>query len=390
MSEIADKDISCNVTAVPSFELMGLKEELLRGMYAYGFNRPSAIQQRFIVPSLTGCDIIAQASSGTGKTSAICIVALQRINTALRETQALVLSPTRELAHQTQVTCLSLGAQMGISAHCCIGGKSIAEDVAKLDAGAQIVSGTPGRVFDMLKRRNLRTANITMLVLDEADEMLGKGFKEQIYDVYRYLPSTAQIALLSVTLPGEVLEMTNKFMTEPTRILVKRDELAVEEIKQFFVAVEKEEWKFDTLTDLYEMMTIAHAVIFCNTRKKVEWLARKMQQNNFSVSYMHGDMAQAERDEIMRGFREGKSRVLITTDLWARGLDVEQVNLVLNYDIPVSREQYIHRIGRSGRFGRKGIAINLVKKDELRVLKDIEQFYSTTIAEMPMNIHEMM
>jgi len=390
MSHIEDQDISTNVAAVETFEQMNIKPDLLRGMYAYGFMKPSAIQQRFIVPACSGRDIIAQAQSGTGKTSAIAVCSLQRVQGDVRETQVLCLFPTRELAQQTCNLCLSLGQQLGVSAHACIGGKSVVEDTRKLDAGVQIVCGTPGRVFDMLKRRHLRTAKISTWVLDEADEMLGKGFKEQIYEIYRYLPDQVQIQLLSATLPGQVLELTQKFMTQPTKILVKRDELTVEEIKQFYVAVEKEEWKFETLCDLYDMMTIAHAVIFANTRKKVEWLAKKMKAANFSVSFMHGDMVQAERDSIMANFKEGKSRVLITTDLWARGIDVEQVSLVVNYDLPISREQYLHRIGRTGRFARRGLAVNLVKQDEMKILKDLETFYSVTIAEMPMNIAELM
>jgi ATP-dependent RNA helicase len=219
--------------------------------------------------------------------------------------------------------------------------------------------------------------------------MLGKGFKDQIYDIYRLLPETTQICIVSATMAAEVLDMTERFMTEPVKVLVQRDEIAVDEIRQFFIAVDREEWKFDTLCDLYDQMTITQAVIFCNTRKKVQDIAKKMREQNFAVSLMHGDMQQAERDQIMRDFREGNSRVLITTDLWSRGIDVPQVSLVLNYDIPPGREQYIHRIGRSGRFGRKGLAITFAKADELKVLKDIEQYYAISIQEMPVNVAEI-
>ena len=253
--------------------------------------------------------------------------------------------------------------------------------------------------------------------------MLSKGFKEQIYDVYRYLPPETQVVLVSATLPHEVLEITGKFMTDPLRVLVKRDELTLEGIKQFFVgartrtrvpencasarlatrripvrtltrcaalaAVEREEWKFDTLCDLYDTLTITQAVIFCNTRRKVDWLTEKMRAANFTVSSMHGDMPQKERDAIMAEFRGGSTRVLITTDVWARGLDVQQVSLVINYDLPTNRELYIHRIGRSGRYGRKGVAINFVRADDVRILRDIEQYYSTQIDEMPMNVADL-
>ena len=380
---------SSDVKVMANFEAMALREDLLRGIYAYGFERPSAIQQRAIQPIVAGRDVIAQSQSGTGKTAVFCIGMLQVLDSAKNETQMLALSPTRELAEQTQKVCLALGDYMNVQCHACIGGKSIGEDIRRLDYGVQIVSGTPGRVFDMIKRRNLRTRNLKLLVIDEADEMLNRGFKEQIYDIYRYLPPSTQVVLVSATMPQEVLDMTRKFMNEPVRVLVKRDELTLEGIKQFFVAVEREEWKFDTLCDLYDTLTITQAVIFCNTKRKVDWLANKMREANFTVSAMHGDMPQRERDSIMSEFRSGASRVLIATDIWGRGLDVQQVSLVICYDLPNNRELYIHRIGRSGRFGRKGVAINFVKNDDVRILRDIEQYYSTQIDEMPMNVADL-
>ena len=211
-----------------------------------------------------------------------------------------------------------------------------------------------------------------------------------MYDIYRYLPPKLQCIVVSATLPQEILEMTNKFMNTPVKILVKRDELTLDQIKQFFVAVEKDEYKFETLCDLYDTLTITQAVIFCNKRNKVEWLAKKMRDANFSVSYMHGSMPQKERDAIMDEFRAGQSRVLIATDVWGRGLDVQQVSLVICYDLPQSRELYIHRIGRSGRFNRKGVAINFVTNEDVRILRDIEQYYSTEIQEMPMNVNELL
>ena len=382
-------ETSKGVSVTSTFDAMGIREDLLRGLYSYGFEKPSAIQQRAIMPICAGRDVIAQAQSGTGKTSMISLALCQMLDTSTREVQALVLSPTRELATQTEKTALALGNFMSVQVHACIGGRSVGEDAKVLDRGVHLVSGTPGRVFDMIKRRNLRTRNIKTLVLDEADEMLNKGFKEQIYDVYRYLPPETQVVLVSATLPVDVLEMTSKFMTDPIRILVKRDELTLEGIKQFFVAVEKEEWKFDTLCDLYDTLTITQAVIFCNTKKKVDWLTEKMRANNFTVSAMHGDMPQKERDAIMGEFRGGTTRVLITTDVWARGIDVQQVSLVINYDLPLNRENYIHRIGRSGRYGRKGVAINFVKADDVGALRDIEQYYSTQVDEMPQNVADL-
>ncbi|MXQ95973.1 hypothetical protein E5288_WYG020284 [Bos mutus] len=287
---------------VDNFDDMNLKESLLRGIYAYGFEKPSAIQQRAIIP---------------------CI------------------------------------------------------------------KDPKGRVFDMLNRRYLSPKWIIMFVLDEADEMLSRGFKDQIYEIFQKLNTSIQVVLLSATVPTDVLEVTKKFMRDPIRILVKKEELTLEGIKQFYINVEREEWKLDTLCDLYETLTITQAVIFLNTRRKVDWLTEKMHARDFTVSALHGDMDQKERDVIMREFRSGSSRVLITTDLLARGIDVQQVSLVINYDLPTNCENYIHRIGRGGRFGRKGVAINFVTEEDKRILRDIETFYNTTVEEMPMNVADL-
>uniref|UniRef100_A0A8C9YMP2 RNA helicase n=1 Tax=Sander lucioperca TaxID=283035 RepID=A0A8C9YMP2_SANLU len=373
-----------------SFDEMNLREALLRGIYAYGFEKPSAIQQRAIMPCIKGYDVIAQAQSGTGKTATFAISILQQIDVEMKATQALVLAPTRELAQQIQKVVLALGDYMGANCYACIGGTSIRSEVQKLQAESpHIVVGTPGRVFDMLNRKNLSSKHIKMFVLDEADEMLSRGFKDQIYEIFQKLASSTQVVLLSATMPADVLEVTKKFMREPVRILVKKEELTLEGIRQFYINVEKEEWKLDTLCDLYETLTITQAVIFINTRRKVDWLTEKMHARDFTVSALHGDMDQKERDLIMREFRSGSSRVLITTDLLARGIDVQQVSLVINYDLPTNRENYIHRIGRGGRFGRKGVAINMVTEDDKRTLRDIETFYNTTVEEMPMNVADL-
>ncbi|KAK3095927.1 hypothetical protein FSP39_020972 [Pinctada imbricata] len=377
---------------VDSFDDMHLREELLRGIYAYGFEKPSAIQQRAIIPCLKGKDVIAQAQSGTGKTATFSIAILQQLQVQSpdrKECQALVLAPTRELAQQIQKVVIALGDYLDASCHACIGGTNVKEDIHRLGAGVDIVVGTPGRVHDMINRRALNPRSIRMFVLDEADEMLSRGFKDQIYDVFRFMPQETQVILLSATMPAEVLEVTKRFMRDPIRILVKKEELTLEGIRQFYIQVEREEWKLDTLCDLYETLTITQAVIFCNTRRKVDWLTDKMLSRDFTVSAMHGDMDQKERDVIMREFRTGSSRVLITTDLLARGIDVQQVSLVINYDLPANRENYIHRIGRGGRFGRKGVAINFVTQDDVRTLRDIEQFYNTQIEEMPMNVADL-
>lgn len=250
------------------------------------FERPSAIQQRAIVPVVKNHDVIAQAQSGTGKTATFSIAILQKLDMSLKGTQALILAPTRELAQQIQKVVVALGDYMNVECHACIGGTNVREDIAKLQEGAHIVVGTPGRVYDMINRRALRTDNIKMFCLDEADEMLSRGFTEQIYEVFQLLPAETQVVLLSATMPADVLEVSKKFMRDPVKILVKRDELTLEGIKQFYIAVEKEEWKLDTLCDLYETVTITQAVIFCNTRRKVDWLTEKLHQREFTVSAM--------------------------------------------------------------------------------------------------------
>ena len=223
-----------------SFDDMGLREDLLRGIYSYGFEKPSAVQQRAIVPIISGRDVIVQSQSGTGKTCVFSVGSLQMLDLSLREPQCLILSPTRELAEQSQKVILALGDCMSVQVHACIGGKTLSEDSRRLDHGVHIVSGTPGRVFDMIRRRHLKTRSIKLLILDEADEMLNRGFKDQVNDIYRYLPFNTQCIIVSATIPQEILEMTEKFMKKPVKILVRRDELSLEGIRQYFVAVELE------------------------------------------------------------------------------------------------------------------------------------------------------
>ena len=324
-----------------------------------------------------------------GKTATFAIGTLAKLDPKLRECQSLILAPTRELAQQIQKLVIAHGDYMDLQVHACVGGPAVRDDIRTLQGGVHVGVGTPGRVYDMINRRALRLDSIRQFFLDEADEMLSRGFKDQIYDIFKFLPETVQVCLFSATMPLDVLEVTQRFMRDPVRILVKKDELTLEGIKQFYIAVEKEEWKLDTLCDLYETLTITQAIIYCNTRRKVDWLQEQMQERDFTVSCMHGDMDQRERDIIMREFRSGSSRVLITTDLLARGIDVQQVSLVINFDLPTNRENYIHRIGRSGRFGRKGVAINFLTEGDVRYLRDIEQFYQTEITEMPMNVADL-
>jgi len=386
-----DGDFQTNWETVhESFDDMRLRDELLRGVYAYGFERPSAIQQRGISPVVQGRDTIAQAQSGTGKTATFVIASLQIIDLKLRDCQVLVLAPTRELAQQIHKVATHLGDYMKVSSHACVGGTAVQNDLRVMQSGIQLVVGTPGRVNDMINRNALKLDQLKLFCLDEADEMLSRGFKDQIYDVFQYLPANVQVCLFSATMPLEILNLTSRFMRDPVKILVKKEQLTLDGIKQFYVAVEREEYKLDTLCDLYETLTITQAIIYCNTRRKVDWLTDKMGQRDFTVSAMHGEMKQDERELIMKEFRSGSSRVLIATDLLARGIDVQQVSLVINYDLPSNRENYIHRIGRSGRFGRKGVAINFVTDEDVRTLREIEQFYNTKVEEMPMDVAELL
>ncbi|RCK55687.1 ATP-dependent RNA helicase eIF4A [Candida viswanathii] len=371
---------------VYKFDDLNLKPNIVRGIFGYGYETPSAIQQRAILPITEGRDVLAQAQSGTGKTATFTISALQRIDENEKSTQALILAPTRELALQIKNVITAIGLYLNVTVHASIGGTSMSDDIEAFRSGVQIVVGTPGRVYDMIERRYFKTDKVKMFILDEADEMLSSGFKEQIYNIFRLLPETTQVVLLSATMPQEVLEVTTKFMNNPVRILVKKDELTLEGIKQFYINVELEEYKFDCLCDLYDSISVTQAVIFCNTRSKVEFLTNKLREQNFTVSAIHADLPQAERDTIMKEFRSGSSRILISTDLLARGIDVQQVSLVINYDLPANKENYIHRIGRGGRFGRKGVAINFVTDRDVGTMREIEKFYSTQIEEMPADI----
>eukprot|EP00744_Colponema_vietnamica_P000668 GILI01001179.1.p1 GENE.GILI01001179.1~~GILI01001179.1.p1 ORF type:complete len:418 (+),score=150.73 GILI01001179.1:134-1255(+) len=366
---------------------MPLHQHLLRGIYSYGFEKPSAIQQRAIVPFIKGGDIIAQAQSGTGKTGAFSIGLLARLDFRHKNLQALVLSPTRELANQTHEVISQLGdylAEQHMFCHTFVGGTRVQDDIRKIQAGIIVAVGTPGRVSDLISRGALRTDSLRCMVLDEADEMLSQGFTDQIYEIFKFLPKDIQVALFSATMPQDVLDMTTKFMRKPTRILVKRESLTLEGIKQFYVAVEEEN-KLDTLMDLYESVSIAQSVIFANTRRKVDHIAETLNQNNHTVSSMHAEMAKGEREKVMSTFKSGSSRVLITTDLVARGIDVHHVNIVINYDLPTNKENYLHRIGRGGRYGRKGVAINFVSQRDVELLREIEAHYHTQIEELPMD-----
>ncbi|KAF8812975.1 DEAD-domain-containing protein [Phlegmacium glaucopus] len=371
------------------FDKMGLKKNLLKGVNAYGLEKPSPVQQRAIMPLLHGRNLIMQAQSGTGKTAAFVIGILQKLDLSVNATQALILAPTRELAQQTQKVVLAIGQYMNIRCYDCIGGRKAAKDVKKLEKGIHVVVGTPGRLIELIKRRALVTDKIKIFCLDEADEMLSRGFKKQIMKVFEHLPQEGmQVVLLSATFPDAFHKMTKTIMSSnPVKILVKRGQLTLEGIKQFFIIMEKPDWKLDTLCDLYTTETFTHpTVVFCNTRDEVDELVVQLEKRELPALATHGKKLQKDREAYLRDFRTGASRVLISTEMLARGIDVQQVAVVINYDLPKSKEMYMHRIGRSGRFGRKGIAINFVTKGEISRIREIEQYYSTQIEEMPVDI----
>jgi|TARA_B110000211_G_scaffold210626_1_gene248852 translation initiation factor 4A len=379
-----------NLEVYETFDDMGLKEDILRGIYSYGFEVPSSIQQRAIKPLIDGKDLIAQAQSGTGKTATFIIGCLERVDMSINKPQIIVLAPNRELAMQIFNVFNSLNDFYGVKGGLIMGGTDLKENFRMLDEGLQFIVGTPGRVFDMLKRYAIVTDQIKTFVLDEADEMLSRGFKEQIYEIFQFLPKKCQICLFSATMPEMALELTTKFMNDPLRILVDKENLTLEGIKQYYLGVEQESWKLATLYDLYEKLSISQSIIFVNSKRKADFLQTQLEENDYTVDCIHGDLTQKERNEIMTSFRNGNSRILITTDIIARGIDVQSVSIVINYDIPRYREIYIHRIGRSGRFGRKGIAINFVTEREYNNLKDIQNFYKTEIVPLPENIKDIL
>lgn len=382
-----DSEESLNLL-VDTFDDMELNEELLRGIYSMGFEEPSMIQQRAIVPiHKSHRDVIVQAQSGTGKTATFSIGTLQKLDFDLGKPQTIILSPTRELAEQTRNVCKDLSIYLKkLKMSLSIGGTLVSENISEIKNGCQLVIGTPGRVFDMLKRNVIEPNNIKTLVIDEADEMLSSGFLEQIHDILITIPKEAQIILVSATMPVEVLDITSKFMNNPRKILVKQDQLTLDGISQFYIDVQQEQWKIMCIMDIYKAASIAQCVIFCNSKKKVEWVTNQMKEKKFPVESIHGEMSSKDRSGIMGRFRSGSARLLITTDLLARGIDVQQVSLVINYDIPTNKENYIHRIGRSGRYGRKGVAINFRIDSDAHLLDEIKQFYSTEINEMPSDI----
>ena len=369
-----------------TFDTINLKDELLRGIYSYGFENPSLIQHRSIPVIMNGKDIIAQAQSGTGKTGAFVIGALQRLKRE-NTTQVIIISPTRELSRQTLDVVKDISSFMeDITYQEVIGGTDVSKCMSDLSKSPNIVIGTPGRILDMINKNSLYTESVELIIFDEADEILSYGFKDTIYNIVRRIPKDAQICLFSATMPEEVIELTTSFMNEPESILVKKESLTLEGITQFYINIKVNDWKYDILKDLYDTISISQCIIYFNSKNKLMDIYKCLINENFPVSYIHGDLTSDERKNTMSEFKSGNTRILLSTDLLSRGIDIQQLSLVINFDIPKSKETYIHRIGRSGRYGRKGVAINFVTDRDMQHLKDIELFYETKILEMPQNI----
>ena len=372
-----------------SFDKMNLKENLLRGIYAYGFEEPSEIQKKSIPIFSLGKDMIAQAQSGSGKTGAFTIGALNRISEEDKETQCIIVSPTRELAEQTFLFMREISKYTGITSEKVVGGTNVKDCQQSLEKGPHVVVGTPGRIIDMIRRRSLFTDKVHTFVVDEADEMLSQGFIDSIKDMFGFLTRETSIYLFSATVPDEVLTLTDNFMNDAEKILVKKENLTLEGISQYYINVQRHAWKFDTLTDIYSAINISQCIIYINHKQRLVEISERLRDMDFPVGYIHGDMRTSEREQTIRSFRSGDIRILLSTDLLSRGIDVQQLSLVINYDLPIKKETYIHRIGRSGRYGRKGVAINFVTERDVQDLHDLQTFYDTKIEEMPQDIENI-
>ena len=361
---------------------------ILRGIYNYGFEKPSPIQSKAIYHMKKRRDIIAQSQSGTGKTAAFVISALLSIDESKKKTQILILSPTRELTIQTHKVCKELSTFTAISTALIIGGQSLDESLEQLSFSPQMVIGSTGRVLDMLKRKKIDATHIHLLVLDEADELLSSGFKDQIYDIFQFLSQEIQVGLFTATFPHHVELLCNRFMRDPVRLLIKSSQLSLEGIKQYKIVLQQDRHKYDTIKDIFNRISVTQSIIYCNTIQRVEQLTKRMNNDYFSVIDIHSNMDNKERISRLEEFKSGKARVLISSDITSRGIDIQQVSVVINYDVPFNKHNYLHRIGRSGRWGRKGIAVNFVVPRDISKLKTIEKHYKIEIEDMPNDFME--
>lgn len=370
-----------------SFEDMNLKSSLIEGVYLYGFKKPSPIQIKGIKSLNTGKDCILQSQSGTGKTATYLLGVMNRLEEN-NKLQGIILTPTRELSEQVFDVAKNISKKTNIKITKCIGGTNMYKNIQNLK-NSNLAIGTIGRVHHLIEENKINFHSLKFIVIDEADDILSDGLSKKLRNIFDSLTDSTQMCLISATLSSNVFNLSKKMMHDPIKILLKKNEIAVDLISQFYLDVELEEYKFDVLLDLYNLISTSQAIIFCNTIRKVNWLTEKLKEQNFSITSIHGKMTQDERNEIVKDFRDGKTRLLLTTDLLARGIDIPQVNLVINYDLPQNKETYIHRIGRCGRFGKKGISISMVKMEDsadVKCLNRMKNFYDIDINEMPDDI----
>ena len=369
------------------FEDLNLNANLVKGIYLYGFKNPSRIQIEGIESINTGKDCLLQSQSGTGKTATYLLGVLNRIEEG-RKLQGLIILPTRELAEQVYNVAKEISKLTKIKMELCMGGHRI--NYSNLFK-SNLIIGTTGRIYHLLDEKKINFHSLKLCVLDEADELLSDGLIKKLKNIVMSVPDGAQHIFISATVNLNVFNTSKKVMYEPIKLLLKKSEVAVDLISQFYYDVETEDNKFDVLLDIYNLISTSQAIIFCNTIRKVKWLEEKLLENKFSITTIHGDMSQEERKEIITDFRTSTTRLLLTTDLLARGIDIPSVNLVINYDLPPNRETYMHRIGRCGRFDKKGVSISFVKMNDpidVKVFNKMKNFYSLTIKELPIDIEK--
>lgn len=384
-----DDSVATNeeLTEISEWGDLPVSSDILRGIYAYGFEMPSPIQTKGILPIVRGRDVIAQAQSGTGKTATFVIGALSRIDLDEKTTQVIMLSPTRELSTQIQQVVASIGSSMnGLTTQVLVGGVSMDKTMRALKTDTpHVVVGCVGRVYDMMRRRALDLRSVKLLVIDEADEMLSVGFRDQVYEIVERLPATRQVALFSATMPYDIIDAVYEITKNAVNIVVKKESLTLEGISQYYIALENDEHKYQTLKDLYSSVTMSHCIIYCNSINRVRDLTVAMEADGFPVCCIHSDMDKGAREKSITDFRKGAKRVMISSDITARGIDIQQVSIIINFDVCRSVHTYLHRIGRSGRWGRKGIGINFVTRRDADTLRKIEQHYCTQVNELPTN-----
>ncbi len=368
---------------ITKFDELELNPNILRAIEEMGFEEMSPIQAKAIPMILEGKDIVGQAQTGTGKTAAFGIPLMQRINPKDRSLQAIVLCPTRELAIQVAEEIRKLGLFMhGIKILPVYGGQEISKQIRSLKSGVQIIIGTPGRVMDHMRRKTVKFDGINMVVLDEADEMLNMGFREDIETILSQVPQERQTVLFSATMPAPILEIARTYQKKAEIIRVVKKELTVPKIEQYYYEVTQKN-KEDVLSRLLDMYNPKLSLVFCNTKKQVDELTAALQGRGYFAEGLHGDLKQQQRDRVMNSFRNGKTDILVATDVAARGIDVDDVEAVFNYDVPQDDEYYVHRIGRTGRAGREGRAFTLVVGREAYKLRDIMRYCNTKIKAQP-------